>query len=69
MYQISFEQNPLDWQMTLLDVSGREIKSWEQVPVRKALELDLPDGVYTMLFNHKQEATSFHKKLVHQQMR
>ncbi|MEM7511428.1 MAG: S8 family serine peptidase, partial [Bacteroidota bacterium] len=69
MYQISFEQNPLDWQMTLLDMSGREIKIWEQVPVKTALELDLPDGVYTMLFTHKQEVTSFHKKLVHQQMR
>ncbi|MEL6191549.1 MAG: S8 family serine peptidase [Bacteroidota bacterium] len=69
MYQISFEENPLDWQMTLIDLSGREIKRWEQVPVRVALELDLPDGVYTMLFSHKQNATSFHKKLVHQQVR
>lgn len=69
IYQISFEENPLDWQMTLIDLSGREIKRWEQVPVSAALELDLPDGVYTMLFNHKQDATSFHKKLVHQQMR
>ncbi|MEM9935534.1 MAG: S8 family serine peptidase [Bacteroidota bacterium] len=66
-YQVSFEDNPLGWQMTLLDMSGRGIKTWEQIPIGVALELDLPKGVYTMVFKHKQESTQFHKKLVHQQ--